>query len=115
MFLTSKEIFSRIENIVQEVMILLSENFDNALIILRSFRWSKEKVGNEYFNDSDKYLEDFGITLKKKINVEIWKEKACSICLEKSKLIESSLICKHQLCSDCWMNYFNFKVIFIIF
>lgn len=96
-------------------MVLLSENFDNALIILRSFRWSKEKIENEYFNDSDKYLEDYGIKLKKikkETSFEIQKEKTCSICLEKNNLIESSLVCKHQLCSGCWMNYFNFKVFF---
>ena len=66
--MTSNEIFSRIEEKVKEAMDLLSEGFDNSLIILRFFRWSKKRIENEYFNDCEKYLEDFGIKIK--VNLE---------------------------------------------
>lgn len=117
--MTSNEIFSRIEEKVKEAMDLLSEGFDNSLIILRFFRWSKERIENEYFNDCEKYLEDFGIKIKvnlekkKKDEIEMEEEicPICPICFENEKLIEIELVCQHRCCLNCWRSYLDFKVL----
>ncbi len=112
--MTSKEIFSRIENNVKNVMDLVSMCFDDSLILLRHFKWNHEKIENEYFNDCEKYQEDCGIVLKKLAEREIPKssnEAFCNICYQKGNIIDNQLSCKHQLCKNCWIGYFNFKVI----
>jgi hypothetical protein len=115
-FLTTKDIFPRIEKKVKSVQELLFCSYDEALIILHCFKWSSEKIETLYLDNPEKYQLESGLKLPHGFPIApSTKNALCPICLDlnTANCLTSTLECNHKLCPKCWGDYINFLVKFL--
>ena len=116
-YLTTKDIFPRIEKKLKAVQELLSCSLDEALIILHHFKWSLEKIETLYLDNPEKYQIDSGLKLSPKHpNAVAAPATICQICQDPNTkgILTGALECNHKLCPKCWGEYINFLVFFFI-
>lgn len=101
------------DNQIQEVSAILGQPTEASAILLRHFRWNKERLIEAYMEKQDNVLEraglgkDAGQTPKTKII----KGFVCDICYEDEKGTESyALKCGHRYCVTCYGHYLSQKI-----
>jgi len=84
-----------------------------AAILLRHFRWNKEKVIESYMDDPERTLKKAGIVTDDSgehriMNIEGFE---CEICFDDETSRQSyALQCGHRACTECWRTYLTKKV-----
>ncbi|PHH59150.1 hypothetical protein CDD81_3681 [Ophiocordyceps australis] len=101
------------DDMVSEVNMILDMRKEDAAILLRYFRWNKERLLEDYMDHPDKVLEAAGLgphssTLPK---LQVISGFVCEICYENGNDVESFAIkCGHRYCSDCYRQYLTQKI-----
>jgi len=107
------------EKAIKEVADILSVTPSNAGILLRHFRWNKDKLFSAYLQDPARVCKEVGISVSvagpagpsaaQRLRQSHY---ICSICGETTSLEEStSLACHHRFCNTCWESFITMKVI----
>ncbi len=83
-----------------------------AATLLRYFKWNKERLVEEYVEDSERISKDAGVVIEGKqpelVRVE---DFCCDICCNDDPLLDTlALSCDHRFCIDCYENYLNMKI-----
>lgn len=101
------------DDMTNEVNMILDMRKEDAAILLRYFRWNKERLLEDYMDRPDKVLEAAGLggnesTLPK---LETNPGFVCDICCEDTENLESfAMSCGHRYCVDCYRQYLTQKI-----
>merc|ERR1719379_2572832 len=88
---------------VQEVVELLAVSSDDALLLLRHFRWSSEELGEAFFLDAEAVQSAAGVSCTA-VAAARAPEALCGICF--TELPTPVLRCGHTAyCGECWGSY----------
>jgi ariadne-1 len=86
---------------------------NQAAILLRHYRWNKEKVIESYMDDPEQTLKRAGIVNDDSNEHQILTIDGyeCDICCDDDISIESyALQCGHRACTTCWGAYLTSKI-----
>lgn len=101
------------DDLVNEVNMILDIRPEEAAILLRYFRWNKERLIEDYMDKPRQVLEAAGLTQKsgKPPRLEVIPGFVCDICCEDEEGLESyALKCGHRYCVNCYRHYLAQKI-----
>ena len=84
-----------------------------AAILLRHYRWNKEKVIEAYMDHPERTLKKAGIVNDESGEHRVQQIKGfeCEICFDDDNSKESyALQCGHRACTTCWNTYLTKKI-----
>ncbi|CAK7228357.1 hypothetical protein SCUCBS95973_006853 [Sporothrix curviconia] len=108
-----KDLDKQQEELMHEVNMILEMRPEDAAILLRHFRWNRERLIEEYMDRPTKVLEAAGlgpdvVGLPK---LEVIPGFMCDICCEDEEGLQSfALKCGHRYCVDCYRQYLTQKI-----
>lgn len=116
--IASEHILTEQHSIIEEVKEMLGITDDISAALLRNFGWSKEKLIEKYYENTEKVVKDAGVVAalgkhKKTIPASPpTKTVQCKVCLETFPFSHTEgLACGHRFCIDCWAPYLKYKVL----
>lgn len=98
---------------IDEVNMILDINKEDAAILLRHFRWQKERLLEDYMDRPKKVLEAAGLyTATSDLpKLQVVPGFMCDICCEDGDDLETfALKCNHRFCVDCYRHYLTQKI-----
>lgn len=98
---------------IKEVSSILGLSPESAGVLLRHFKWNKERLIEQYMDHSQEIVESSGIDSIGGIIPKAKKVKGfvCDICCEDEVGLETfALKCDHRYCIDCYRHYITQKV-----
>ncbi|KAI1438084.1 RING-5 [Xylaria sp. CBS 124048] len=98
---------------IDEVNLILEMGEDDAAIMLRYFRWNKERLIDDYMENPAKVLDAAGLGpgSTEPAKLESMPGFMCDICCEdKMGLLTFALKCGHRYCADCYRQYLGQKI-----
>mmetsp|Transcript_2590 Transcript_2590/g.2897 ORF Transcript_2590/g.2897 Transcript_2590/m.2897 type:complete len:512 (+) Transcript_2590:112-1647(+) len=105
----------RSQNIINEVMDFLNiPSKSAALILIRHFKWNKEKLVQAYMENPEKVCKAAGVspTFEEERKCKNKKKKmCCPICLDDVLGKDTfALSCGHRNCKNCWREYLELRI-----
>eukprot|EP00877_Chromochloris_zofingiensis_P011452 jgi/Chrzof1/6560/Cz19g01030.t1 len=102
--MTRADVRNRIRDAVEDVTGILGINEEDAVRVLRKFKWDANRVNEEWFSDVDAVQASVGITEEAPESPSV--NGKCLICFETyKKSTMHSAACHHYFCQDCWKGY----------
>ncbi|ROT35766.1 ariadne-1 [Sodiomyces alkalinus F11] len=101
------------DDMVNEVNMILDINKEDAAILLRHFRWNKEKLIEDLMDRRAKVLEAAGLgtDVNTAPKLEPVPGFVCDICCEDEEGLETfAMKCGHRYCVHCYRHYLTQKV-----
>ena len=108
-----KDIQLQQDDLIDEVNMILDIRKEDAAILLRHFRWNKERLIEDYMDRPKKVLEEAGLgpSTRGPPKLEIIPGFTCDICCEdESGLLSFAMKCGHRYCVNCYRHYLFQKV-----
>ncbi|KAI1398403.1 ring finger protein [Hypoxylon fuscum] len=108
-----KDIQDQQEEMVNEVNMILEMRKEDAAILLRHFRWNKERLIEDYMDNPPKVLEAAGLGPSSKVppKIEVIPGFTCDICCEDEEGLRNfAMKCGHRYCVDCYRQYLHQKI-----
>jgi ariadne-1 len=99
---------------VAHVAGILSISTEHSLLLLKAFRWNKERLIEKYMENSEQVLQQAGVDASQKNFPEsiTMTNFMCEICCtEEPKLKTISLSCGHRYCTNCYSYYLKQKIV----
>ncbi|KAK2609141.1 hypothetical protein QQS21_002368 [Conoideocrella luteorostrata] len=101
------------DEFINEVNMILDMRKEDAAILLRHFRWNKERLLEDYMDRPENVLEAAGLSSKTSAlpKLEAIPGFTCDICLEDGDDLPSfALKCGHRYCLHCYRQYLSQKI-----
>ncbi|KAH8903676.1 hypothetical protein BR93DRAFT_176454 [Coniochaeta sp. PMI_546] len=101
------------DDLINEVNMILDIRKEEAAILLRYFRWNKERLIEDYMDKPRQVLEAAGLAQNsaKPPRLETIPGFVCDICCEDGEGLQSFAIkCGHRYCVDCYRHYLAQKI-----
>ena len=111
---TTNDIESRQNKIIEETTELLGLPPDDAIIVLRYYKWNQDKLNEHWFDKMKDIKKKSGLAAEEGlVSFDMVKSDFCYICYSpiKSKQEGDSLRCNHQFCRVCWEEYLAGRVV----
>ncbi|KAK6331759.1 hypothetical protein TWF718_002301 [Orbilia javanica] len=111
--LTEAEIKKAQTDAIDESCAILALTPENAAVLLRHFKWNKDRMIEQYMDGSQKLLEEAGVDLTGSNKPELRTVPGfmCDICCEDGNNLQTfSLRCNHRYCADCYRHYLSQKI-----
>lgn len=109
-----EDIQSQQDTQVAEVAGLLEQPKESTAILLRYFRWNKERLIEQYMDNQEDVLEKAGLgqdMAAKPPHIETKDDFMCDICCEDGPGLETfAMKCEHRFCVDCYRQYLFQKI-----
>jgi len=112
--LTQETIYKNSMALIDDVMAVCGiPNVALATVLLRQFKWNKERLVDNYLENSEKTLREAGLSsleLERRLDS---KEKmfSCLICLDDLPAADTyALSCGHRYCKTCWKGFLEVKI-----
>ncbi|KAI6245508.1 E3 ubiquitin-protein ligase dbl4 [Erysiphe necator] len=108
------DIQSQQDELINEVNLILDLRREETAILLRYFKWNKERLIEEYMDRPKKVLEDSGLGQNNSHvpKLEIIPGFMCDICYEDDSDLQSfALKCGHRYCIHCYRHYLSQKIL----
>ncbi|KAK3689794.1 hypothetical protein B0T22DRAFT_376976 [Podospora appendiculata] len=99
--------------LIDEVNMILDISKEEAAILLRYFRWNKERLIEDYMDKPRQVLEAAGLAQVSASppKLEVIPGFVCDICCEDEEGLQSFAIkCGHRYCADCYRHYLSQKI-----
>eukprot|EP01116_Phalansterium_solitarium_P016041 TRINITY_DN3629_c0_g1_i2.p2 TRINITY_DN3629_c0_g1~~TRINITY_DN3629_c0_g1_i2.p2 ORF type:complete len:507 (-),score=120.91 TRINITY_DN3629_c0_g1_i2:43-1563(-) len=112
--LPQPEIMKKSRTLIDEVVQVCGVPSDAAAaVLLRHYKWNKEKLIEDYMEEPEKTCTSAGLS-----TLELERKPpdpkamhSCLICLEELPAAETfALSCSHRYCKDCWKGYLMVKI-----
>lgn len=107
------DIMAQQTEMMDEVNMILEMRPEDAAILLRYFRWNKERLMEDYMDNGAKVLEAAGLrsTNNDLPKLETVPDFMCDICCDDDEGLQSfALKCGHRFCVDCYRQYLTQKI-----
>ncbi|KAF4126061.1 ariadne-1 [Geosmithia morbida] len=101
------------DEMINEVNMILDIRKEDAAILLRYFRWNKERLLEDYMDRPERVLEAAGLgsTTTKPPQLEQIPGFVCDICCEDGEDLKTfAMKCGHRYCVDCYRQYLQQKI-----
>ncbi|OBT46201.1 ariadne-1 [Pseudogymnoascus sp. WSF 3629] len=101
------------DELIDEVNMILDLKKEDAAIILRHFRWNKERLIEDYMDRPKKVLEEAGLgpSTEGPPTLQVIPGFVCDICCEdEAGLLTFAMKCGHRYCVDCYRQYLSQKI-----
>jgi len=101
------------DNQIEEVSQILGRPPEASAVLLRHFRWNKERLIEAYMERPETVLENAGLGSgsDQTPSTKAMKRFTCTICFGDEPGIETySLKCGHRYCIDCYRQYLAQKI-----
>ncbi|KAM4064602.1 IBR domain, a half RING-finger domain-containing protein [Hirsutella rhossiliensis] len=101
------------DDMINEVNMILDMRKEDAAILLRYFRWNKERLLEDYMDRPDQVLEAAGLSNNSSAlpKLEAIPGFMCDICCEDDQGLQSfAMKCGHRYCVDCYRHYLTQKI-----
>lgn len=101
------------DELIDEVNMILDISKEEAAILLRHFRWNKERLIEDYMEKPGEVLDAAGLskTAASRPKMQVIPGFVCEICCEDEPGLESfALKCGHRYCVDCYRQYLAQKI-----
>lgn len=109
--ISGEEIRALQEQQAEQVANLLAQSQEQALILLRHYKWKKERLIDKLLEKADEVMEEAGIgTCPVEPEIEIVLNYECPICCEVGDLETFSMSCGHRYCRDCYTRFMYEKI-----
>ncbi|RFU78282.1 ring finger [Trichoderma arundinaceum] len=101
------------DEMMSDVNMILDMSKEDAAIMLRHFRWNKERLLEDYMDRPEKVLEAAGLSSN---SASLPKLQAapgfvCDICCEDEEGLQTfAMKCGHRYCVDCYRHYLTQKI-----
>ncbi|TVY35644.1 E3 ubiquitin-protein ligase, partial [Lachnellula subtilissima] len=108
-----EDIQAQQDDLIDEVNMILDIRKEDAAILLRHFRWNKERLIEDYMDRPKKVLEDAGLgpSTTGPPKLEVIPGFMCDICCEDEKGLQSfAMKCGHRYCINCYNHYLGQKI-----
>lgn len=101
------------DEMMDEVNMILEMRKEDAAILLRHFRWNKERLMEDYMDRPNKVLEAAGLgsNAGQPPKLQVIPNFMCDICCDDDEGLESfAMKCDHRYCVDCYRQYLTQKI-----
>ncbi|KAH8595246.1 hypothetical protein B0O99DRAFT_594823 [Bisporella sp. PMI_857] len=100
------------DELIDEVNMILDIRKEDAAILLRHFRWNKERLIEDYMDRPKKVLESAGLgpSMSGPPKLEVIPGFQCEICYEDEDLRTFAMKCGHRYCVNCYRQYLVQKI-----
>ncbi|EGX91804.1 RING finger protein [Cordyceps militaris CM01] len=101
------------DGMIAEVNMILDMGKEDAAIMLRHFRWNKERLLEDYMDHPEKVLEAAGLNSSTNDlpKLEAVPGFVCDICCEDEEGLETfAMKCGHRYCVHCYRRYLTQKI-----
>ncbi|GAO18391.1 hypothetical protein UVI_02010020 [Ustilaginoidea virens] len=101
------------DDMINEVNMILDMQKEDAAIMLRHFRWNKERLLEDYMDHPEQVLEAAGLSRQSFSlpKLETIPGFFCDICCEDEEGLQTfALHCGHRYCVDCYRQYLTQKI-----
>lgn len=101
------------DDLIDEVNMILDIRKEDAAILLRHFRWNKERLIEDYMDRPKKVLENAGLgpSSTGPPRLESIPGFVCDICCEDEADLQSfAMKCGHRYCVTCYNQYLTQKI-----
>lgn len=108
-----EDIQAQQDDLINEVNMILDIRKEDAAILLRHFRWNKERLIEDYMDRPKKVLESAGLgpSTTTQPKLEVIPGFMCDICCEEEVGLQSFAIkCGHRYCVNCYRHYLSQKI-----
>ncbi|OAA59646.1 RING finger protein [Niveomyces insectorum RCEF 264] len=108
-----KDLDKQQDALVSDVNMILEMRPEDAAILLRYFRWNRERLIEEYMDRPNKVLEAAGLgpSVGPPPRAEVVPGFVCDICCEDGDGLQSfAMKCGHRYCVDCYRHYLAQKI-----
>ncbi|KAF8461121.1 hypothetical protein BDZ91DRAFT_772952 [Kalaharituber pfeilii] len=98
---------------IEEVCNILGLSAEQCGVLLRHFKWQKERLIEQYLNNPEEVLEGAGLTASDERPPKIEKVAGfvCDICCDDEPDVETfALKCNHRYCRNCYQAYLEQKI-----
>jgi ariadne-1 len=98
---------------IDEVKHLLGQPPENTAILLRRFRWNRERLLEQYMEKQMEVLDAAGLEEDESGSSKICKVPGfmCDICCEDEVNLDTfAMKCGHRFCIDCYKRYLASKI-----
>ena len=98
---------------IDEVSIILGQPPEASAILLRHFRWNKERLIESYMDRPEQILESAGLgqSGSSPAKTKIVPGFTCDICCDDDPGLETyAMKCGHRYCVDCYRQYLAQKI-----
>lgn len=111
--LSASEVRSEQDKQINDVSSILGLSSEQCAILLRHFKWQKERLIEQYMDMAEQVLEDAGLGLEFARTPKLEKVRGfmCDICFEDEKGLETyAMKCNHRYCANCYQQYLDSKI-----
>lgn len=101
------------EEMMSDVNMILDMSKEDAAIMLRHFRWNKERLLEDYMDRPEKVLEAAGLSSNSasQPKLQALPGFVCDICCEDEEGLQTfAMKCGHRYCVDCYRHYLTQKI-----
>lgn len=98
---------------VTEVTHILGLSAEQTAILLRFFKWQKERLIDKYMDAPEKVLEEAGLGPEWNEAPKLEKVRGfcCDICCDDDKGLQTyTMKCAHRYCAGCYTQYLESKI-----
>lgn len=98
---------------IEEVSNILGEPPESAAILLRHYRWNKERMIETYMDRPEQVLDNAGLgsNTSEPPKTEVIDGFVCEICYEDEPGLPTyAMRCGHRYCVDCYQHYLAQKI-----
>ncbi|GBC07666.1 hypothetical protein RclHR1_07600005 [Rhizophagus clarus] len=110
---SNEDIVKRQDDEVTHVSNIIGIQKQHAVTLLRHFHWNKERLIDQYMEDSTEVLNKAGIIADNTKTSQFIKVPGfiCNICRDDDKDLDTlALSCGHKFCKDCYEHYLTQKI-----
>lgn len=111
--LSANDVKSEQDKQINEVSSILGRSSEQCAILLRHFKWQKERLIEIYMDGPEQVLEESGLGQDYNISPRLEKVAGfeCGICCDdESGLDTYSMKCDHRYCASCYRQYLESKI-----
>lgn len=95
----------------EQVAMILGCKLEVAAVLLRSFKWNKDRLIEQYMDDEKKTCKDANVVLSDSPKLLSLPGFSCDICYsEENDLYSLALSCQHRFCINCYEKYLVIKI-----
>ncbi|KAM0262499.1 hypothetical protein ACHAQJ_001753 [Trichoderma viride] len=101
------------DDMMNDVNLILDLTKEDAAIMLRYFRWNKERLLEDYMDRPEKVLEAAGLSSNSASQPKLQAVPGfvCDICCEDEDGLQTfAMKCGHRYCVDCYRHYLTQKI-----